>query len=767
MPSFPHYTQLNLMDCGPTCLRMVAKYYGRSIDMEATRQQSQLSREGVSMLGIAEAAEALGFHTNGVLLSYEELTTQAHLPAIVHWGQNHYVVVTPRAKKNKIQVADPAKNLITYSKAEFCKLWLSTIDEDNGTGLGAALLLKPTATFYEEEDAVVRQAHHDNTGLSNYANKSATLGQAHGGKNGQAQQNARKLSWGRLWQYMRAHKQALLQVLLAMGIASILQLIFPFLTQSIVDTGINTHNLPFIYIVLIAQLVLLLSRMLVEFIRSRLLLYISTHINASILSDFWIKLMKLPIHFFDTKMTGDIIQRLGDHRRIESFLTGSTLSVLFSMINLVLFSIILLMYNSIVFFVFAVGSILYMAWIFFFLRYRRQLDYKRFDIASKENAATMQLIYGMQEIKLNNAEQPMRWKWEGLQAQLFKLGFKGLSLSQNQQAGVFIINETKNVVITFLVAKSVLDGQLTLGAMMAVQYIIGQLNAPIEQLIGFMQSAQDAKISLERLNDIHSLEEEEPVEKIFLNQLPQEHSIQLNQVFFTYPGAGNDPVLENLSLSIPAGKLTAIVGMSGSGKTTLLKLLLKFYDQYNGDIKVGESNLRYISSRYWRSHCGTVMQDGYIFSDSIARNIAVTGEQVDYARLVHACRVANILDFVESLPLGFNTKIGAEGNGISAGQRQRVLIARAVYKNPDYIFFDEATNALDANNEKVIMENLSEFFKGKTVLVVAHRLSTVKHADKIIVLHKGSISEQGTHEELTRLKGEYYNLVKNQLELGN
>lgn len=728
------------MDCGPTCLRMVAKHYGRTVNREALRQQAQISKEGVSMLGIAEAAEKIGFSTRGVTLTYGELIKEAKLPAILHWSQNHFIVIIT-VNRREVRIADPGWGIITYSKEEFCRQWISTKDETTGEGLGVALLLEPMPAFYEQSDI-----------------SESTLRQS---------QDEKKLGWGRLFSYLTLHKKYIAQVFMAMGIASLLQLVFPFLTQSIVDTGISTGDLPFIYLVLIAQLVLFFSRMIVEFIRSRLLLFISTHINASILSDFWIKLMKLPISFFDTKMTGDIIQRLGDHKRIESFLTGSTLSVLFSLVNLVLFSVILLLYNKTIFFIFATGSILYFFWIKLFLKFRRQMDFKRFAIASKENTATMQLIYGMQEIKLNSAEQSRRWEWENLQAQLFKLGFKGLSLSQYQQAGVFFINEGKNILITFFVAKAVLEGQLTLGAMMAIQYIIGQLNSPVEQLIGFTQAAQDAKISLERLNEIHQLEEEEPAEKAFITRLPDDKGIKMESLSYTYPGAGNEPVLKNINLHIPEGKVTAIVGMSGSGKTTLLKLLLRFYENYSGEIRVGEASLKYISPRYWRKQCGSVMQDGYIFNDSIAKNVAVSDEMPDYQKLIHACKVANILSFVEGLPLGFNTKIGAEGNGISAGQKQRILIARAVYKNPEYIFFDEATNALDANNEKVIMENMGDFFHNKTVVVVAHRLSTVKNADNIIVLNNGEIAEQGTHNELTARKGEYFQLVKNQLELGN
>lgn len=736
MPKFPFYKQQDAMDCGPTCMRMVAKFYGKTIAVQKIRQTTQISKEGVSLLGIADAAEKVGFRTRQVKISFSELIQDAPLPAILHWGQNHFVVLAPTKNKNKILVADPGKALVTYTTKEFLQHWASTVNGNEDIGI--ALLLEPTPHFYASTDFKDDEKDKKN-----------------------------ELGWGYLLQYFFQQKKYIVQLIIGLLVGSLLQLIFPFLTQSIVDTGIQTHNLQFIYIILIAQFALFFGRTTVEFIRSRILLFISTKVNLSILSDFWIKLMKLPLSYFDTKLAGYIIQRLGDHRRIESFLTGSALSTFFSLFNLIVFSFVLLQYNVVVFFIFLGGSIIYFFWIKIFLQFRRNLDYKRFAIASKENTATMQLIYGMQEIKLNNAEHLRRWEWESLQAALFKLSFKNLSLSQLQQAGAFFINEGKNIFITFFVAKSVIDGQLTLGAMLAVQYIIGQLNSPVEQLIGFVQQAQDAKISLERLNEIHTLEEEEPEHKQFIKQLPHYKTIFLQHLYFTYTGAGNEAVLKNISLDIPEGKITAIVGMSGSGKTTLLKLLLKFYDNYSGEIYVGESNLKNISPKYWRSKCGSVMQDGYIFNDTIANNIAVSDANPDYTKLLHACKVANILPFIESLPLGFNTKIGAEGNGISQGQKQRLLIARAVYKNPEYLFFDEATNSLDANNEKIILENLQAFFKNRTVIVVAHRLSTVKNVDNIIVLHNGSITEQGTHESLTNKRGQYYELVRNQLELGN
>jgi ATP-binding cassette subfamily B protein len=713
---------------------MISKFNGRNINTEKIRQYTQLGKEGVNLYGISDAAEQIGFRTLSVEISFDKLIKQAPLPCIVHWEQNHFVVVTPNSTSKKIEVADPAIGIIKYTKEEFCNKWLGKVSSLAGDieEVGVALLLEPTPNFY---------------------NQSTT--------------KAPNISWGFLTQYLAQHKSYFGQLVIGLLVASVLQLIFPFLTQSIIDVGINTKNLQYIYIILIAQLFLFAGRTVTDFIRSHILLHIGTRINISILSDFWIKLMKLPVAYFDTKKTGDILQRIGDHNRIQQFLTAGSLSTLFSLFNLIIFSVVLLIYSVPVFVVFLSGSILYFVWIRFFLSYRRKLDTMRFSLASRENTATMQLIQGMQEIRLNNCDKPKRWEWERLQAALFKLSFKALSISQYQQAGAFLLNEGKNLIITFFVAKSVLEGQLTLGAMLAIQYIIGQLNSPIEQLIGFMQQAQDAKLSLERLNEIHSLEDEEPKESNLQKFLPENKTISLQNVSFTYVGAGNEPVLNKINVEIPDKKITAIVGMSGSGKTTLLKLLLKFYEHYKGDIKVGESNLNYISHNYWRDHCSSVMQDGFIFNDTIANNIALVGEKPDYERLVEACKVANIMQFIEQLPLGFNTKIGAEGNGISQGQKQRILIARAVYKNPHFVFFDEATNALDANNEKVILENLQTFFVNRTVVVVAHRLSTVKNADKIVVLQQGEIVEEGTHEQLTSKKGHYYELVKNQLELGN
>jgi ATP-binding cassette subfamily B protein len=570
-----------------------------------------------------------------------------------------------------------------------------------------------------------------------------------------------------LFQYLRPHKKLIVQLILGLVLGSLLQLIFPFLTQSIVDFGIANNNLSFIYLVLIAQMVLFISRMTVDFIRSWIMLHISTRINISLISDFLIKLMKLPIGFFDTKMTGDLMQRIGDHQRIERFLTGQTLNTLFSFFNLLIFGAVLAWYSLKIFFIFLIGSALYIVWIYLFMKRRRELDFKRFQEASSEQSNVIQLIQGMQEIKLQNAEKQMRWDWERIQVRLFKVSLKGLALSQYQQAGTVFINETKNILISFFAAYSVIKGDMTLGMMLAVQYIIGQLNAPINQFIGFMHSLQDAKISLERLGEIHNQEDEENIDEEKVAILPQDKSIRMHNIEFQYDKPHGEMVLKDVSLTIPENKITAIVGTSGSGKTTLVKLLLGFYEVNTGEILIGENKLENFSQAWWRGQIGAVMQEGFIFNDTIAKNIAVGQESINREKLLEAVRTANIQEFIESLPLGYNTKIGGEGHGLSQGQKQRILIARAVYKNPQYLFFDEATNSLDANNERIIMDNLNKFFKGRTVVVVAHRLSTVKNADQIVVIEKGKIIETGTHQELTKVKGAYYELVKNQLELGN
>ena len=728
--SFPFYHQLESADCGPSCLRMIAKYYGRSYSIQYLREQAFITREGVSMLGISDAAERIGFRTMGVKITLEQLRAEVPLPCVLHWNQNHFVVLY-KVKNGKYYIADPATKKLVYEESELARCWCSTVVEGKDTG--AALLFEPGPDFYDREEEDTRTGK----GLSFF------------------------------FRYLTPYRRELFQLVLGRLTASILQLILPFLTQSMVDTGIRDGNLSFITLILIAQLVIFVAKLSVDFIRSWILLHVNTRINIALISDFLAKLMRLPLHFFDTKMVGDIMQRIGDHNRIETFMTGSSISTLFSFVNFIVFGFVLAYYDLTILGLFLVGNGLYVAWILAFMKYRRELDIKRFAQAAGEQSNLFQLVTGMQEIKLNNCETEKRWEWERIQVKLFKISIKGLALQQYQQLGSVFFNQTTNILISFLAARAVVSGEMTLGMMMSLTYIVGQLTAPIEQFIGFARSFQDAKISLERLGEIHQKEDEEQTLALKTNRIPEERMLRVEDVCFSYDGADRDYVLEHVSLAIPEHKVTAVVGASGSGKTTLVKLLLGFYEPNKGTIRVGNVLLKDMNPHVWRAHTGCVMQDGFIFSDTIARNIAVGAESIDKERLLHAVTVANIREFIDSLPLGYNTKIGMEGNGVSQGQRQRILIARAVYKDPEFIFLDEATNALDANNEKEIMEHLHRFYRGRTVVVVAHRLSTVRDADNIVVLDKGRVAEEGTHEELTAKRGIYYELVKNQLELGN
>jgi ATP-binding cassette, subfamily B, bacterial len=725
---FTHFIQLDYKDCGSTCLRMVAKHYGKAFSREYLRERASITKQGVTMAGIAEAAEAIEMRTLGVRVSMESLVTEAPTPFIVPWRQKHFVVVY-KTTKTKIFVADPALGLLDYSHLDFKKAWTNTADYT-----GFALLLEPNASFYT-----------------------------------QAEDKTKTQGFSFLLPYFRPYRKLIHQLFIGLFVATIIQFILPFLMQTVVDVGVNNRNIPFIYLILISQLVLIFSQTLVSIFREWLLIHITSRFNIKMISDFLYKMLKLPVNYFDTRNIGEHLQRVEDHTRIQNFVSSSTLNMLFSMVIFLIFNCILAYYNLSIFVVFIVGAILYVGWTFFFLKKRAALDYKRFDETSQSQSSLLEIIEGVKEIKINNSQRKNRWKWEYNQISLFKTSLNELKLIQYQSIGATFINELKNIVITFLAAKAVVDGNLSLGMMISTQYIVGQLNLPLSNFITFIQTWQDAKISLERLSQVHTKDDEDLISAKKATELPENKFIELKDLSYRYGGKSTPFVLKNINCVFPEGKTTAIVGASGSGKTTLMKLLLKFYEPTSGTINIGNVDLNSINNDFWRMNCGAVMQDTFMFNDTIAGNISESeqNEMIDREKLNNAAFVANMIDFIEKLPNKYNTELGTSGIRLSGGQEQRIMIARAVYKNPFYLFFDEATSALDANNEKVIMENLNNFINGKTAIIVAHRLSTVKNADNIIVLENGEIVEQGNHNKLTKLKGKYYELVKNQLELGN
>lgn len=724
-----------MMDCGPACLQMVARHYGRYYRLETLREKCFITREGVSMLGISDAAESIGMKTTGVRTGLRELCERVPLPCILHWKRNHFVVLYRIRKGRKGQlydIADPASQLVTYKEEEFLDCWKSAADSQRNP-LGLALLLEPTPRFYEMEEEEETPGRKT---LLHYA------------------------------RYFLPYRMLVVQILLGMLLGAVIQLALPFLAQAMVDVGIGRKDLPFITAILLVQLMLFVSQLVVGFLRSWIMLHINARLDVTLISEFLANLMRMPLRFFDSRKTGDILQCIGDHARIKGFLMGNSFNILFSVANFFIFTFVMGLYSLQVLAVFMAGHLLYVLWVFLFLRYRRELDIKRFNQSASEQSNLIQLVQGMQEIKLNNCERQKRWEWEHIQVKLFRISVKSLAIGQIQQMGSAFFTQGTSILISFIAARSVVEGGMTLGMMMSLTYIIDQVAAPINDFISFVQGLQDARISMERLSEINDSETEDDMYKDCAGTLPEDHTIRLEDVTFSYSGADRDYALENVNLKIAAHKVTAIVGASGSGKTTLLKLLLGFYNPLKGQIRVGNTPLHCINPHLWRAHTGCVMQDGFIFSDTIANNIAVSQEGLDTRRMRQAVDIANVSDFIDSLPMGLSTKIGMEGNGVSQGQRQRILIARAVYKNPDFIFFDEATNSLDANNERAIMQQLETFYKGRTVVVVAHRLSTVYNADRIIVLEKGHVVEEGNHESLTALKGKYYTLVKNQLELG-
>ena len=733
MKRMPLCLQKDSMQCGIACLQMVCKYFGREYSMNTLSKLCFATTEGVSMLGINEAANILGLHTTCVRAA-TSILSEAHLPCILHWNQNHFVVLYKVKNGKKFYIADPGKGLVTYSLEEFKKHWISTRSNEEDKGIAMFLETTPAFFTYKME----------------------------------GEENIKeKRSFRFLFGYVKKYRKYFGQIILGLIVGSLLQLVLPFLTQSIVDVGIKNQDIGFVWLILLGQLMLTISRTAIDFIRRWLLLHISLRINISLVSDFFIKLLKLPMSFFDTKLMGDLMQRMNDHSRVNNFLTQQTLNITFAMLTFVVFSVVLFFYNKLVFAIFLLGSVLYGGWMTLFLKRRKVLDYELFEQQAINNNKTYEFITSMQEIKLQDCEQRRRWEWEDTQADLFGVQMKSLKLQQTQEAGSIFINEVKNIIITVVAATAVIHGQMTLGMMLAVQYIIGQLNSPVEQLMNFFYSLQDVKISLERINEIHQMDDENGKEGLKTSIENKNEGIDIKNVMFKYDPHALRKTIDDVNIHIPQGKVTAIVGASGSGKTTLIRLILGYYPVLDGKIAIGNTDINTLNKRWWRRQCGVVMQDGVLFSESIARNIAVDDGDIDKERLLKAAEIACIKDYVMALPLKFNTKIGRDGIGLSQGQKQRILIARAVYKNPDYIFLDEATNSLDANNERSIVENLDKFYRGKTVVIVAHRLSTVKNADQIVVIDHGKVVEAGNHESLTAKRGAYYHLVKNQLELGN
>ena len=733
MKHFPIIHQHDTMQCGIACLQMVCKYFGREYTSDSLSNLCFATTEGVSMLGINETANNLGLRTICVKTT-TSIFDKSPLPSILHWDQNHFVVLYKVKKGKKFYVADPGKGLVTYNLEEFKQHWIST--KSNSEDKGIAMFLETTPTFFTYKM--------------------------------EGEENIKeKRSFRFLFGYVKKYRKYFGQIILGLIVGSLLQLVLPFLTQSIVDVGIKNQDIGFVWLILLGQLMLTVSRTAIDFIRRWLLLHISLRINISLVSDFFIKLLKLPMSFFDTKLMGDLMQRMNDHSRVNTFLTQQTLNITFAMLTFVVFSVVLFFYNKLVFVIFLLGSILYGGWMTLFLKRRKVLDYELFEQQAINNNKTYEFITSMQEIKLQDCEQRRRWEWEDTQADLFGVQMKSLKLQQTQEAGSIFINEVKNIIVTVVAATAVIHGQMTLGMMLAVQYIIGQLNSPVEQLMNFFYSLQDVKISLERINEIHQMDDENGKEGLLTSIEDKNEGIDIKNIMFKYDPHALRKTIDDVSIRIPQGKVTAIVGASGSGKTTLIRLMLGYYPVLEGKINIGNTNINKLNKKWWRRQCGVVMQDGVIFSESIARNIAVDDGDIDKERLLKAAEIACIKEYVMALPLKFNTKIGRDGVGLSQGQKQRILIARAVYKNPDYIFLDEATNSLDANNERSIVENLDMFYKGKTVVIVAHRLSTVKNADQIVVIDHGKVVEVGNHESLTAKRGAYYNLVKNQLELGN
>jgi ATP-binding cassette subfamily B protein len=724
---YKFYKQLDNGDCGITCLRMISKFYGKDFSSSFLIEKCHKSKTGVSLLNLKDSAESLHFKTLAVNITWKQLTNEKLLPCIIHWNQKHFVVLY-EITKNRIVIADPAKGILKYNHDAFKKCWIGSSFDINSKGI--VLIIEPTPSFYNLEVST-----------------------------------SKTIKLISLFNYLNPHKRKFLHIIFGLVLTATISMLLPFLTQLVVDNGIQSKDINFIILIFIAQIFLTVGQTINSFLQSWFLLHITSKVSVKLVSDFLAKLMNLKIAFFDTKLIGDIIQRIADFERIEIFLTSSLISIVTIIVTLFIFGNVILKYSIIILLIFILGSFFYIIWVSLFLKKRSEIDYMRFQELSMNNSNIIQLISGIQDIKLNNCENKKRWEWEQVQVKLHEINFKGLNLSKKQEIGGVFIEKVKNILISFISAKYVIQGDLTIGMLVAIQYTIGQLNVPIYQLIGLLQKWQEVKISLERINEIYSKEEEDSLTANSIIQIPNS-DIVIKNLSFQYGGRSSPKVLEKINFIIPSNKITAIVGASGSGKTTLMKLLLGYYDPIEGDILLGNEPLKNYNKSIWRSHCAIVMQEGYIFSDTILGNIGLSDNNPDLLKAKRASDIANMKTFIESLPLKYDTKIGSEGQNISTGQKQRILIARAVYKNVNYIFFDEATNSLDATNEKTIMDKLNIFFQNKTVVIIAHRLSTVKKADNIIVLQNSKVVESGNHQFLVSKKGYYFQLVKDQLELG-
>ena len=714
--------QLDSNDCGIACLKMIAGYYGKEFSHNFLSGICYRNKSGVSMLNIKDSAEAIGFKAKGILIDFNKLKT-IPFPIIAYWNQSHYVVIHD-IKGDKVAVADPAKGMLTYNRGSFLKCWATNSDEINPKGV--ALLLMPTPKFYQ-----LQENRTSNIKLTN------------------------------LFKYVLPYKAYILKVIIGITLSMLMGLILPLLTQVVVDNGIPSKNIRFIVIILLSQIFLSIGTSTNTFIHNWLFLHISTRISVTLVSDFLNKLMKLKIAFFDSRLIGDIIQRISDFDRVENFLCSSLITAFTVVCIFIINGSLIVKYSFSILLIFLLGSILYVLWILFFRRKRENIDYMRFQESSLNYSNVIQLISGIHDIKLNTCENKKRFEWEKIQIKLHNINTKSLWVNQIQDIGASLIDNLKNIIISFITIRYVINEELTIGMYVSIQYIVGQLNVPLYQLIGLIQQIQDVNISLTRINDIYSKEEENEM----LGDLAlSEKNIVFNDVTFQYGGLHSPKVLSDINISVPYGKTTAIVGASGSGKTTLLKLMLGYYPPTTGTILLGNRNIDEVNIREWRNKCAIVIQEGYLFSDTIAGNIALSGDTIDMEKVKYSAKIACINTFIESLPKQYETKIGMDGVNLSSGQKQRILIARAIYKEANYIFLDEATNSLDATNEYDIVNNLNYHFREKTLVIIAHRLSTVRHADNIIVLNKGTVVEQGTHQDLISIHGVYYQLVKNQLE---